>query len=343
VPNNSAHPFKPVDLDRPERLALLYQQYRSINWRIFYTKYKEIFPSSPIQDKIKFELYDTLHSSFPQSLPGDTAEMQQNRIFQRATEAGIPCGIECNKTNGRVVVLHWLSQRFCYTEDYNKTEKSLSYYNGVRSPNDIACLIDAVLFTQDFKANHPSDTVLVLPYREPGLWEIVKAVTVFVRNGKVYAHNPQVSDAPIPKTKPADLDDPNEFRALRLAGNNAINTIESVKTAEDTTALIQKFCQELKCWVKANGNPDSEATDRYIYEILMRPSNMSNVEVLSVYEKLKAAGVDCQLYASTAERKPDGRIIEYSLPSLGFTFHGARYTYGPEHYCSAANNLILDP
>jgi hypothetical protein len=75
----------------------------------------------------------------------------------------------------------------------------------------------------------------------------------------------------------------------------------------------------------------------------MRKADMSNVDVPSVYTKLKATGITCRLVPTTTERKSDGTIVEEALPCVNFTYQGVDYTYGPEHFCSAAHNLVHIP
>jgi hypothetical protein len=165
-----------------------------------------------------------------------------------------------------------------------------------------------------------------------------------VHAGKVFAHNPEVGDILIPNANPTDLSNPAKCHTLRLAANNAIHSIDVANTAENTAILENKFNRELQSWIHDKGlQSDKWGVRKHVYEILMHPCNMSSVEVPSVYEKLKTAGIDCQLYATTTERKPDGRLAKDARPCIVFTFQNVSYTYGPEHYCSPANNLVLDP
>ena len=342
IPNGKTNPFTPTDLDDPAKLAHIYALYRGTLLHYFKQAYAKAHPHGQLPPILHDEIYDTLRPVFPESLPGDTAEMQENRVFERATAAGIPCVISADKQFGRLVVLHWRTQRFCYTGNYLPTGKPASYYDGIWDPNDSERLIDAILFAHDFRPEQPGDAVAVLPYRQLGLWDIVKGIAVYARAGNVYAHNPEVGDAIMPGTKPSDLADPGKYRALRLAANNAIHAIDHNGVVKNTAILEKELDQELQARIHGMGL-DKWGTRKCVYELLMRPADLSKVEVPSVYEKLKAAGVHCQLYATTTERGPDGKLVEEARPGLGFEFQGVSYTYGPEHYCSPANNLVLDP
>jgi hypothetical protein len=336
------HPCAPADLDKPQALATLFQQYKEfIILSVFDKIYQKSHPGEAPPENSASAYYDTLPSVFPQSLPWDTAEMQENRVFQRAVEAGIPCDINPGKIWGRRVHLHWRLQRFSYTSSSKDTGKPESYFNGVSNPNEMNRLIDAILFAQNFKPEHPGDTVVVLPYRQPGLWEIVQAVAVYAREGKVWVHNPICGETCILDANPEDLSDPKKFDALRVAANNAIRDIEKAKSDQISSALGMQLDLELDGDVSLQNN--EAGTCRRIFEILTRPGDMSNVEVTSVCKTLKSAGIDCKFSTTTTERGPDGKLSDYALPSLGFTFQGVRYTYGPEHYCSVADNMILDP
>jgi hypothetical protein len=339
--NSKEHPCSPADLDNPKALADLFQNYKNfLILSVFDKHFTEEHPFDSPDERDAAAYYETLPSVFPQSLPGDTAEMQENRVFQRATEAGVPCWIGNYTIAGRLVGLRWQTQRFCYAGCSERTGKAASFYDQAWDPNDMNRLIDAILFAHDFKPENPGDTVAVLPYHAVGQWEIVNSAAIFVRDGKVWAHNPVYGDTPMPDANPADLADPKKHHALRRAADQAIHAIAGDKVDEMIAALTKKLNEELF------GNDlqhDDADTRNQIYRLLMRQVDMSNVEVPSIYEKLKAAGIDCALSATTTERGPDGKITEYELPSLSFTFQGVRYTYGPEHYCSTADNLVLDP
>ncbi|HSY18985.1 MAG TPA: hypothetical protein VK815_11650 [Candidatus Acidoferrales bacterium] len=344
VPKLPSHTFTPADLDRPEILAELYQSYRAALIASFNKQYAVDHPHGQPLSALNDELYTTLHPAFPTSLTGDTPEMEENRFFQRAVEAGIDGGQAISDKDGRIFVFYWRAERFCYTGDLQQTRKAASWYDGVWNPNIMNRLTDAILFAHDFKPRQPGETVVVLPYRELGLWDIVKAVAVYIRDGKVWVHNPQLGEILIPNANPADLGNPARRHLLRLAANSAIHSVDSAKTFENAKTLGKKYKQELQDWVSINHAADNlVTTHRHVYEMMMRPGDMSQVEVPSVFEKLKAAGIDCQLSATTAERGTDGAITHEARPSLGFAFQGVRYTYGPESYCSAADNLILDP
>jgi hypothetical protein len=347
VPTTQSHSFKPADLDDPEAMARLYQLYQESLFGVFKEAYARAHPHGPMPKTIHGEIYDTLCPEFPQSLPGDTAEMQANRVFQRATDDGIVCLVDLVEPFGRLVVLHWRMLRCCYTGDWKHTGKPASYYDGIWDPNDPNRLIEAILFAHDFKPEQPGDSVVVLPYRQFGLWDMVQGIAVYTRGGKVYAHNPAVGDAPMPDTRPADLADlanPDKSHTVRLAANGAIHTIDKAKVFENTAALEKQLDRELQSWIQDQGSQnDKWGIRRHVFEMVMRPADLGNVEVTSVYEKLKAAGIDCQLHATTKGRGPDGKITEEARPCVSFTFQGVRYTYGPEYYCSAADNLVLDP
>jgi hypothetical protein len=344
MPNSKSHPLKPADLDNAQAMASLFQVYKDDLLDIAKQYYAKTHPGEKPSNNLRTEICDVLPTICPQGLYGDTPEMQENRIFQRATEAGIPCVIAEQKGAGRMVVLHWRAQRFCYTGNWDQTGKPLSFYDGVWDPNDPERLIDAILFEHDFHPQQPDDAVVVLPYRQLGFWDIAKGIAVYARDGKVFAHNPEVGDAPIPGVTPADLGAPDRYNALRLAANQAIHSIDGPRTISNNTALEQKLGSELQADVLAqNLQNDKAGRRRCIYGLLMRPADMSNVEVPSVYKKLQAAGIPCRLFPTTTERRSDGTIFEEARPCLKFTYQGVDYTYGPEHFCSAADTLVHIP
>ncbi|HXA13494.1 MAG TPA: hypothetical protein VNW23_00075 [Opitutaceae bacterium] len=340
---NQKHPYTPADLDNPQTLADLNSDYRNFLMDSILKKYFLIdhpFDSAPIGTS---GAYSRIPSVFPQSLPGDNAEIQENRILQRATDAGITCEINPHSSMGRIVMLYDHSQRFFYAGNYEQTGEAGGFNYGPWDPNIRERLIDAILFAHNFKPGQPGDKVIVLPYREPGLLDIIKAISVYVRGGNVYAHSPIIGEVAIPSASPSKLDDPQEYHALGLTATKVVHSAEQAQNTNDKHDLMKRLDQELQVWVKANDNPDLPLMRNHVYYMFFRPGDMSRVDVPPVYETLKVAGIDCQLYPTTAERGQDGKITEYALPSLGFTFQGVRYTYGPEHYCSAASNLILDP
>jgi hypothetical protein len=340
---NPKRPYTPADLDNPQALADLYSNYRDfLGTSIFLKYFGKDHPFDETPDTMA-EVYNTLPSVFPQSLPGDSAEMQENRILQRATEAGIACEINPHSSMGRVVMLYSQSQRFYYTGNYQQTGEATGSSYGPWDPNIREGLIDAILFAHDFKPAQPGDKVVVLPYREPGLWDIINAVAVYMRSGNVYAHSPIIGEVAIPSASPSNLNNPQEYPALGLTATKTVHSAEQAQNTNDKHDLMKRLDQELQVWVHANDHPDDALTHTHVYYMFLRPGDMSQVDAPPVYKTLKAAGIDCQFYPTTAEREPDGKITEYALPSLGFIFQGIRYTYGPEHYCSVASNLILDP
>jgi hypothetical protein len=309
--------FTPQDLAYPARL---HRAYASYLWGRFVGACRAKHLPVPSRQAIHRggrEFADLLGTSRPQALAGDTSELQIRRAYQRAQALGLSSEVGSEAppddpaARETCLVLCWNVSEYVYVP-------ARGGHYGVETDATVLPnrLVDGILFADHYRRDHPGQAALAIPYRESGggKW---KAVTVYARDDRVWLHNPETGETPFPAYAPGDLENPAKFKSIRMDGNRLIKETALQGIKEKSTRL--------------NALP------------LERVADASALEPAAVSAQITAAGIPCRLLGTTRERDVAGNLREYPSPSLTFTWWGVRYTYGPEHFCTASDGIICLP